>query len=149
MMTGITSPAWACVRALNCLQNSMMLMPCWPSAGPTGGAGVAAPALHCSFTMAVIGFAIVLSSESDGLDLEEVEFHRGRAPEDAHHHLHLAAVVVDLVHHAGERAEWSVRDTHLVADAERDGRRGLALRALGLAQQAAHLVVLERHRARA
>src|SRR5690349_19420304 len=33
---------WVC--ALNALQNSMMLTPCWPSAGPTGGAGLAAPA---------------------------------------------------------------------------------------------------------
>src|ERR671930_259080 len=29
--------------ALNALQNSMMLTPCWPSAGPTGGAGFAWP----------------------------------------------------------------------------------------------------------
>ena len=26
-----------CVSALNALQNSMILTPCWPSAGPTGG----------------------------------------------------------------------------------------------------------------
>src|SRR4029079_1077408 len=37
-------PVSACVRELNALQNSMMLTPCWPSAGPTGGAGLAAPA---------------------------------------------------------------------------------------------------------
>ncbi len=37
-------PASAWVRALNALQNSMMLTPCWPRAGPTGGAGLAAPA---------------------------------------------------------------------------------------------------------
>src|ERR1700712_395064 len=30
----------------------MMLTPCWPSAGPTGGAGVPAPALICSLTTA-------------------------------------------------------------------------------------------------
>src|SRR5690242_6394617 len=30
----------------------MMLTPCWPSAGPTGGAGVAAPALIWSLTIA-------------------------------------------------------------------------------------------------
>src|ERR1700712_6073247 len=30
----------------------MMLTPCWPSAGPTGGAGGAAPALICSLTTA-------------------------------------------------------------------------------------------------
>jgi len=60
--TGITRPAWCWVRALNCLQNSMMLMPCCPSAGPTGGAGVALPALHCSFTIAWTGFAILFFS---------------------------------------------------------------------------------------
>ena len=31
------------VRALKVLQNSMMLTPCWPSARPTGGAGLAWP----------------------------------------------------------------------------------------------------------
>src|SRR5882757_11259307 len=38
------------VRALNCLQNSMMLICAWPSAGPTGGAGVALPASICNLT---------------------------------------------------------------------------------------------------
>src|SRR4051812_47034813 len=38
------SAACACVLALNCLQNSMMFTPCWPSAGPMGGAGLALPA---------------------------------------------------------------------------------------------------------
>jgi hypothetical protein len=32
------------VAALKALQNSMMLSPRWPSAGPTGGDGFAAPA---------------------------------------------------------------------------------------------------------
>jgi hypothetical protein len=30
----------------------MMFTPCWPSAVPTGGAGVAAPALICRVTIA-------------------------------------------------------------------------------------------------
>src|SRR3712207_3031852 len=34
----------------------MMLTPCWPSAGPTGGAGVAAPALIWSLMTAVNRF---------------------------------------------------------------------------------------------
>src|SRR5712671_7476206 len=38
------------VRALNCLQNSMMLICAWPSAGPTGGAGVALTASICNLT---------------------------------------------------------------------------------------------------
>ena len=44
----VPPPAWSCVCALNALQNSMMFTPCWPSAGPTGGAGFAAPAGTCS-----------------------------------------------------------------------------------------------------
>src|SRR5215212_7692598 len=41
--TGIVVPMSPAVWALNALTNSMMLMPCWPSAGPTGGAGEAWP----------------------------------------------------------------------------------------------------------
>ena len=40
--TGMIRPFSCWVWALNALQNSMMLTPCWPSAGPTGGAGLAA-----------------------------------------------------------------------------------------------------------
>ncbi len=36
------------VRALKALQNSMMFKPRWPSAGPIGGDGLAAPAGTCS-----------------------------------------------------------------------------------------------------
>ena len=43
----ITSPLSA-VLALNCFVNSTMLTPCCPSAGPTGGAGVAFPAGICN-----------------------------------------------------------------------------------------------------
>ena len=56
----MTIPVWLWVRALNCLQNSMMFTPCGPSAVPTGGAGFAAPAGHCSLTTAVTFFAIPL-----------------------------------------------------------------------------------------
>src|SRR3954469_25896173 len=41
--TGIVVPMSFAVWALNALTNSMMLMPCWPRAGPTGGAGEAWP----------------------------------------------------------------------------------------------------------
>jgi hypothetical protein len=56
--TGMISPSWSLaeVRALNCLQKSMMLAPCWPSAGPTGGAGVALPAGICNLTIACLDF---------------------------------------------------------------------------------------------
>ena len=41
--TGMIVPVSCWVCALNALQNSMMFTPCWPSAGPTGGAGFACP----------------------------------------------------------------------------------------------------------
>src|ERR1700688_2368156 len=59
MVTGIGAPFssfWVC--ALNALQNSMMLRPRWPSAGPIGGGGLAAPAGTCNFREAVTFFAL-------------------------------------------------------------------------------------------
>src|SRR5919107_2825410 len=41
--TGMTLPRWASVAALYALTNSMMLTPCWPSAGPIGGGGGGGP----------------------------------------------------------------------------------------------------------
>src|SRR5713226_6475549 len=48
---------WVC--ALNALQNSMMLRPRWPKAGPIGGDGLALPAGTCSLIMPTIFFAIL------------------------------------------------------------------------------------------
>src|SRR6201993_495778 len=61
MMTGIGMPFsifW--VWALNALQNSMMLRPRWPSAGPIGGDGLAAPAGTCSLRYPATFFAMCL-----------------------------------------------------------------------------------------
>src|SRR3954447_1930341 len=52
----MTFPRCDSVAALYALQNSMMLTPCWPSAGPTGGAGLAAPAWICSLMIAASFF---------------------------------------------------------------------------------------------
>src|SRR4249920_3733597 len=49
------------VLALNCLQNSMMLICAWPSAGPTGGAGVALPASICNLTDVCTFFGAICS----------------------------------------------------------------------------------------
>src|SRR4029078_9505922 len=59
MRTGRTFPCLSWVRALNCLQNSIILIPFEPRAGPMGGAGLACPPLHWSLTKAVISFAII------------------------------------------------------------------------------------------
>src|SRR3954466_11987248 len=101
MRTGTMSPSFACawVAALNSLQNPMMLTPCWPSAGPTGGDGFALPAGSCSLTNPVIFFAILYSSGGPNgrdaashlsglLDLHEIELNRRRAAEDGHEHPH-------------------------------------------------------------
>ena len=52
------------VLALNSLQNCMMLTPAEPRAGPTGGAGFAAPAGIWSFTTPVTFFAILVFAQS-------------------------------------------------------------------------------------
>ena len=60
MITGMTRPASLAVLALNSLQNCMMLTPAEPKAGPTGGAGFAAPAGIWSLTTPVTFLAICL-----------------------------------------------------------------------------------------
>src|SRR3954454_8450314 len=64
--TGMVVPFISLVRSLNCITNWPMLTPCCPRAGPTGGAGVAWPPGHWSFTFAVITFAIVVSDRRAG-----------------------------------------------------------------------------------
>src|SRR5499426_3735694 len=69
MMTGIGMPfSIFCVCALNALQNSMMLRPRWPSAGPIGGEGLAAPAGTCNLRNPVTFFAISHSVSGAALD---------------------------------------------------------------------------------
>src|ERR1700736_3772877 len=62
MTTGMIRHFCEAVLALKFLQKSMMLTPCCPSAGPTGGAGVASAAGICSLTYPVIFLAISLAS---------------------------------------------------------------------------------------
>src|SRR3990172_620895 len=85
--TGRISPSWEFVCALNPLQNSMMLTPCWTSAGPTGGAGLALPAGICSLTTACTFFA--MSGSLHPLDLVVLELHGRQPPEYLHHDLQL------------------------------------------------------------
>src|SRR5438132_12233670 len=135
MMTGMMRPACACVWALNALQNSMMLTPRWPSAGPTGGLGFAAPAGTCSLISAMTFFM----RASRLLHLHEVELHGGGAPEDADQHAQLPLVRLHLLDHAVEVLEGAVDHLHLLALLEED--LGLRLdRPLGhLLRDLAHL----------
>src|SRR5262245_10394158 len=122
------SPAMSlfCVLALNCLQNSMMLIPAWPSAGPTGGAGVALPASICSFTYPVTFLGAIaqflqglspqnqISLRDDLLYLAELELHRRRAAEDRDHHRDFALVFVHIVDHTLEGGERALGDADLL-----------------------------------
>src|SRR3954469_24533480 len=129
MRTGTMRPsfAWAWVAALNSLQKPMMLTPCWPSAGPTGGDGFALPAGSCSLTNPVIFFAMLppmlraprcarrrqsrllrlRRSERPHaslrlLHLHEVQLDRRRAPEDRHEYPHPSLVRVHFLDGAVE-----------------------------------------------
>src|SRR6516164_4072295 len=62
MTTGTVMPRMSLVASLKRCTNWPMLTPCWPSAGPTGGAGVACPPGHCSLIWAFTSRAIVPSS---------------------------------------------------------------------------------------
>src|SRR2546429_961620 len=86
--TGMIRPFSAAVCALNALQNSMMLTPCWPSAGPTGGAGFACPPGICSL-MSVKTF---LAMSVQFFHLVERQLHRNLAFEDVDEHLQLLLV---------------------------------------------------------
>src|SRR3954470_17287192 len=78
--TGIVTPMSPAVWALNALTNSMMLIPCWPSAGPTGGAGEAWPPGACRRivvrTFLAIALPILADRRLDLLHLVEPDLDR-------------------------------------------------------------------------
>src|SRR5215213_10527261 len=112
-------PFSCAVCALNALQNSMMFTPCWPSAGPTGGAGFACPPGICSL-MSVRTFLAMTSVEL--LDLVEGELDRNLPLEDVDEHPQLLLVAVDVDDLAVEVAERAARHLHLLAKLELDLR---------------------------
>src|SRR5947199_558792 len=113
--TGVMRPFWSAVWALNALQNSMMLTPCWPSAGPTGGAGFAWPPGICSLIIVRIFFATCLPLV-ELLDVVESDLDRHLPLEDVHHHLELLLVGVDVGDLAVEVRERAGRDLHRLAE---------------------------------
>src|SRR5436190_3757448 len=112
MTTGMIKPSWsfADVFALNCLQKSMMFTPCWPRAGPTGGAGVALPAGICNFTYPITFFAILVL-----FHLEEVEFNRRGPAEDRHHDFQRVPVGIHVVHDAVKIGERTIDDPDVLS----------------------------------
>src|SRR5919204_2432754 len=137
--TGITVPACAWVAALYCRQKSMMFTAWGPSAVPTGGAGVAWPAVSSILMTAATrrrrlgwgGMWWLLLGGSELLDLVEGELDRGLAAEDRHQHLELLLVGVDLGDRAGQLGEGTGGHGHRLADLPFDPRLELLDR-LGL-----------------
>src|ERR1700674_2010611 len=122
----------------------MMLMPCGPSAVPTGGAGVALPAGSSSLRTART-FFLPIPLLVHLLDLQEVELDRRFASEHVDQHLELALLRVHLVDLAVEVGERSIDHTHRLADLELDADLGRFL--LHLLLDRPHLFFLERNRA--
>src|SRR6185369_13887637 len=138
-MTGMIIPCCDPVAALNALQNSMMLTPRWPSAGPTGGLGFACPAGICSLISPMTFLAILVT-----LHLHEIELDRSRAAEDADQHPQLALVRPDLFDNAVEVDERSVDDLDALADGEQHARLGLHRAFLHLLRDRPHLFFAHR-----
>src|SRR3954451_19348971 len=120
-------PFSCAVWALKALQNSMMLTPCWPSAGPTGGAGLAWPPGIWSLMRVRTFFAMsrpCVPSLVELLDLVEAELDRNLALEDVDEHLQLLLVWVDVDDLAVEVRQGSARHLHRLAQRVLDHRPG-------------------------
>src|ERR1700741_2580046 len=101
----------------------MMLTPCWPSAGPTGGAGLAEPAGSCNLISPITFF---IASPSGGLlDLREIQLHRCGATEDRHQHADLLLLRLDLFDRAREVRERAVVHADVIALLEHHARARL------------------------
>src|SRR5258705_13534611 len=46
------------------------------------------------------------------LHLPELQLHRSRAPEDRDHDFQSLAILVDFIHHARKRSEWTFADAY-------------------------------------
>src|SRR3954466_13786223 len=139
MTTGIVTPMSPEVWALNAFTNSMMLMPCWPRAGPTGGAGEAWP--PGAWSLMVVRTFLAMS---DLLHLVVPDLDGSLATEDGDEHLQLRRVLIDLGDLAREIGERTRDHLDRFADRELGPARDL-LRDLAV-QQAVHLGLGQRDR---
>src|SRR5205823_15011327 len=125
----------------------MMLMPCGPSAVPTGGAGVALPACSSSlstartFFLPIPIYMSVCGRSAHLLDLQTVELDRRLPAEHVDQHLQLALLGVDLIDLAQEVREGAVNHADALAQLELDPDLGLLL---DLLQDRLELVFLQR-----
>src|SRR3954471_19372693 len=93
-----------------------MFTPCWPSAGPTGGAGVAWPPGHWSLIFDLISLAIVVRL----LDLPVLEIDRGGPTEHHDRDLDHALLGMDFLDGPLEVLERAFLDADVLALLEID-----------------------------
>src|SRR5437588_12937159 len=126
----------------------MMLIPCWPRAGPTGGAGLAAPPIAWSLMVVRTFLAMGSIGPRSGplllLYLVEADLDGGLPAEDRDEHLQAAGVLVDLGDLARGVRQRPGDDLDRLADREL-GAGALAHRHL-LVQEAIDLTLGERDR---
>src|SRR6476619_1440904 len=99
----------------------MMFTPCWPSAGPTGGAGLACPPGIWSL-MSVKTFLAMRVPSVEFLDVFESDLDRHLPLEDVDHHLKLLRVGVDVGDLAVEVRERPGGDLDRLPELELDLR---------------------------
>src|SRR5947207_11857214 len=134
----MTSPCRSLVFSLKSLTNCPILTPCWPRAGPTGGAGVAWPPGHWSLIFALISLAMLRVRL---FDLPVFEIDRGRPTEDHDRDLDHALLGMDFLYGPFEVLERAFLDSHVLALLEVDGDLGRRVRdALDLLEHLRDLV---------
>src|SRR3954469_1100190 len=101
----------------------MMLTPCWPSAGPTGGAGFAWPPGIWSL-ISVSTFLAISVPLVELLHVVESDLDRHLPLEDVHHYLKLLGVGVHVGDLAVEVCQRTGRDLHRLAERELHLRAG-------------------------
>src|SRR5471032_554252 len=125
----------------------MMLTPCWPSAGPTGGAGFACPPGIWSLITVMTFFAKAVSFSVEFFHLVETELDRDLALEDVDENLELLLVGVDVDDLAVEVGQRPRRHLDRLAERELDlGARPLACRRGARLQDPVDLGLRQRHR---
>src|SRR6056297_1984032 len=114
MTTGIVKPPLSAVFALNSLQNCIMLTPCCPKAGPTGGAGVALPAVICNLMRPVTFFAMFSPPVNQTqfkvlqfFNLDKIQFNRRFSSKHVNKNLECLLVHVYFLDQTHEILEWS------------------------------------------
>src|SRR3990172_9422722 len=128
----------------------MMLSPCWPNAGPTGGAGFACPPGIWSLisVTTVFIFLAIYASILYFAYLKEIELHRCASAEYLDFYAQPSLLRIHLFHNAAEIVKGTVNHLHMLAHGKIDYRGDLLFGLLlaHLVEQGAYLLPGQRLR---